>query len=306
MNAAPAKAVVEEVALELGINPAFVEKDWYVVQLIREITAVDELWAQVIFSGGTALSKAHRLIQRFSEDIDFRLILPIEAQQSKNQQRKALSGIRDRLYGLLTEEFPKQEVGVKSRDANRYFSFELDYPSVVTPSTALRPHILIEFSATTLSLPPLTCSVSSFIAELTKTSPEITAIVCLDPVENAVDKMSALIWRVPDRVRQPIDDDPDLVRHIHDLAALQPHAISHPEFRQLTIEMIGQDDGRSDKITGWSVPQKLEHLMEILTTDREYPAEYTRFVQGMSYAMGGVPDYEEALGKLRMLVDYLI
>src|SRR6185437_13913426 len=129
MNAAPAKAVVEEVALELGINPAFVEKDWYVVQLIREITAVDELGAQVIFSGGTALSKAHRLIQRFSEDIDFRLILPIEAQQSKNQQRKALSGIRDRLYGLLTEEFPKQEVGVKSRDANRYFSFELDYPS---------------------------------------------------------------------------------------------------------------------------------------------------------------------------------
>lgn len=31
MNAVPNKAVIEEVALELGINPAFVEKDWYVV-----------------------------------------------------------------------------------------------------------------------------------------------------------------------------------------------------------------------------------------------------------------------------------
>lgn len=34
MNAAPAKALINEVALELGIDPAFIEKDWYVVQLI--------------------------------------------------------------------------------------------------------------------------------------------------------------------------------------------------------------------------------------------------------------------------------
>ena len=34
MNAVPDKAVIEEVALELGIDPAFVEKDWYVVQIL--------------------------------------------------------------------------------------------------------------------------------------------------------------------------------------------------------------------------------------------------------------------------------
>ena len=305
MNAAPAKAVIEDVALELGINLAFVEKDWYVVQLIRGITAIEELGVHVIFSGGTALSKAHRLLQRFSEDIDFRLVLPSDATQSKNQQRKTLSWIRDRLHGLIAGEFPQQEIGVKSRDANQYFSFELDYPSVVTPATALRPHILIEFSATTLSLPPLMCSVSSFIAELTKTDPEIAAVACLDPVENAVDKLSALVWRVPDRVRHPSDDDPDLVRHIHDLAALESRAINHPKFRLLAIEMIGKDDGRSDKIGGWPIYKKLEHLMEILTTDREYPSEYTRFVQGMSYATNGVPNYGEALAKLRILIDHL-
>lgn len=32
MNAVPNKMLIVEVALELGIDPAFVEKDWYVVQ----------------------------------------------------------------------------------------------------------------------------------------------------------------------------------------------------------------------------------------------------------------------------------
>jgi predicted nucleotidyltransferase component of viral defense system len=66
MNAVPSKALIEEVALELGIDAAFVEKDWYVVQLIRVLMAIDLFGAQLIFTGGTALAKAHRLLQRFS------------------------------------------------------------------------------------------------------------------------------------------------------------------------------------------------------------------------------------------------
>ena len=182
----------------------------------------------------------------------------------------------------------------------------MDYPSVADPSAALRPHLQIEVTVSTLSLPPLFLPVSSFIAELTKADPEIPAVACIDPVENAVDKMSALVWRVPDRVRQPADDDPDLVRHIHDLAILQPHATSHADFKRLTIGMIGQDDDRCQKIAGLPLSQKLQRLSELLTSDTEYRTEYTRFVQGMSYATGRVPTYEEAMGKLRTLIDHLL
>jgi hypothetical protein len=114
MNAVPDKAAIEEVALELGIDPAFVEKDWYVVQIIKEITSMESLGAQVIFAGGTALSKAHRLLQRFSEDIDFRLILPQDAAATKSRQRKLLSAIRDRLHGMITAHFPLEVVKGKS------------------------------------------------------------------------------------------------------------------------------------------------------------------------------------------------
>ena len=306
MNVAPGKAVIDDVALELGIDPAFVEKDWYVVQLISTITETDLFGAQVIFTGGTALSKAHRLLQRFSEDIDFRLILAQRQSLSRSQQRKSLSDIRDRLYGVIAAHFSPHAVIWKSRDENRYFSFEIDYPSIVGPSDALRPHLQIEFTVTNVSLLPLLRPISSFIAEAMKIAPEVPAVACVDPVENAADKFSALIWRVPDRVRVPKDDDPDLVRHIHDLAVLQPYAIAHVDFRRVAIEMIQQDDERCKKIAGLPLERKIRLLMAVLTSDAEYRTEYTRFVQGMSYAIRGVPTYEDAMKRLEALANHLL
>jgi hypothetical protein len=86
---------------------------------------------------------------------------------------------------------------------------------------------------------------------------------------------------------------------------LQPYAIIHAEFRQLALAMIQQEDGRCAKIAGWPVERKLQHMLETLRTDAEYATEYTRFVQGMSYAAGGVPKYDEAMARLREVVNCL-
>lgn len=267
---------------------------------------MDLLGAQVIFAGGTALSKAHRLIQRFSEDIDFRLVLPADVSASRTQQRKFLSTIRDRFHLVLSSLFPANAVKWKSRDENKYFAFEIDYPSLFGSSSSLRPHLQIEFTMATPVLSPVIRSVASFIAELTKTDPEAPEVACVDPVENAADKLSALTWRVPDRVREPEDDDPDLARHIHDLAALQPYATSHADFKKLTIDAISQDDDRCAKAKGLPLSKKFELLQELLTADTEYRKEYTRFVQGMSYATGRVPNFDEAMNKLKVLIDHLL
>jgi predicted nucleotidyltransferase component of viral defense system len=109
------------VALELGIDPAFVEKDWYVVQLIRVLMATDLFGAQLIFTGGTALAKAHRLLQRFSGDIDFRLVLPQEPPLSRSGQRTLLSKIRSQVQKVITTHFPPDAVQWKARDENLFF-----------------------------------------------------------------------------------------------------------------------------------------------------------------------------------------
>src|SRR5271168_2174186 len=51
-----------------GLREAIIEKDYFVTEALRLIEQA--YGPQVIFKGGTSLSKGWGLIQRFSEDID--------------------------------------------------------------------------------------------------------------------------------------------------------------------------------------------------------------------------------------------
>lgn len=48
-------------------------KDWYVVKALAAISTADTAPFQLVFGGGTALSRAHRLIRRMSEDVDLKI-----------------------------------------------------------------------------------------------------------------------------------------------------------------------------------------------------------------------------------------
>ncbi len=60
--------ILEECSYETGISKAIIEKDYYVTILLKEIV---ERCFDIIFKGGTSLSKCYGIINRFSEDIDF-------------------------------------------------------------------------------------------------------------------------------------------------------------------------------------------------------------------------------------------
>ena len=83
-------------------------------------------------------------------------------------------------------------LSVDSRDGNRYLKIDLAYPTVVGASALLRPHIKLEFTVADLLLPSLLLPVSSFVNEMTRQPPEVVQIACIDPVENAADKLSAI------------------------------------------------------------------------------------------------------------------
>ena len=57
-----------QAARRLGVSEQFVEKDYYVTEILRIV--VEQLDGKAVFKGGTSLSKGWRLINRFSEDID--------------------------------------------------------------------------------------------------------------------------------------------------------------------------------------------------------------------------------------------
>lgn len=61
-------AIYEAIGNNIGIPASAVEKDWWVVQTLALIQDL-EAAPYIVFKGGTSLSKAWNIIERFSEDI---------------------------------------------------------------------------------------------------------------------------------------------------------------------------------------------------------------------------------------------
>lgn len=300
------RALLEEVALvKAGIKESFIEKDWFVTQVIRIMAENRYLDFLIVFTGGTSLSKAHKLIERFSEDVDFRVIAPSLDGQGVSKVRKVLSAFKNYVAGLLEKEF--QILKVEARDGNRHIMINLAYPSVCEPAEALRPHIKIEFTLSNLLLPSIELPVSSFINEVTKKAPEVEKIACIDPVENAADKLSALVWRIPSRVRGTDDKQPDVVRHLHDLSKLSARVLGNADFNGLARGTIEGDADRYEALTDLGTAEKLAKMMDILETDPIYPKEYLAYVEEMSYSQDApILSFEDALKSVKVIVASVI
>jgi predicted nucleotidyltransferase component of viral defense system len=54
----------------MGLQAFSVEKDFWVCWTLRELFTLPGIGEHLTFKGGTSLSKAWKLIRRFSEDID--------------------------------------------------------------------------------------------------------------------------------------------------------------------------------------------------------------------------------------------
>ena len=91
----PDPELIEAIATDLGVDPSFVEKDWYAIRLVATIVNVRQDNLALVFSGGTSLSKGYGLIRRFSEDLDFKVGLPedgITRSTRRNYRRAIVEG----------------------------------------------------------------------------------------------------------------------------------------------------------------------------------------------------------------------
>ena len=79
---------IQRTAIAYSIPEVYVEKDYWVTLALKRLSE-SEFADQVVFKGGTALSKAHNLIQRFSEDIDLAAKC---TELSQNDTRRLLKG----------------------------------------------------------------------------------------------------------------------------------------------------------------------------------------------------------------------
>jgi hypothetical protein len=82
-------------------RPAPIEKDWHILRAMGAIASIDAEPFKFVFAGGTSLARAHKIVRRMSEDVDFK-ITPLAADSiSLNQRRKQLGSLRDRVTASL-------------------------------------------------------------------------------------------------------------------------------------------------------------------------------------------------------------
>lgn len=297
------RRLVEDIANRLRPGgEGLIEKDWHVVRAIGVLAALNHGDARPVFSGGTSLSLGWSLIKRFSEDVDFKVAMSPGPSRSKGEaQRKAY---RKKVLGALGEAGFELIGKVRGHNENNIFSADLAYESEFEPAPGLRPHLQIEMTFQGPTLPPIDRPIRSLVAQAQGKEPEIAAFACVDPVETAADKLSALAWRVCVRERGSEDDDPTIIRHLHDLAALESRAAAAPGFASLVAATAKADAGRGGGQAPADATARFLLMLEKLTADPLWSREYHEFVHSVSFAAADeIITFSSATESARRLVE---
>ncbi len=141
--------LIRIVGQEQSIDPALVEKDYWVMHCLYGLQKMDLTFE---LKGGTSLSKGFGIINRFSEDIDLRIDPPAEraVKIGRNHDKPAHCESRKKFYDWLAETITIDGIETVSRDEafddEKYRSggIRLMYQNEVGPPTGLKDGILLE------------------------------------------------------------------------------------------------------------------------------------------------------------------
>ena len=292
MNWSIDKSKITELSLEIGIPEPYIEKDIYLIEVLKVLREFNNEQFQFIFSGGTCLSKGHNLIKRFSEDIDFMVKGSdrLNRTEMSNIRKDALKRIEN--IGLVIE-------GEKSRNESRFFSCYIKYPKLYDTPMELRRDIKLEVSFLEPYLDTETKIIKSFFHDFDETAPTV-AFNCLTLNETAANKVSALVWRINDDSHY----DPYLMRHLYDLSMLKPLTLNDI-FKTATYWAFENDKKNRIKNTEVSFKDICLETLICLKADK-YANDYSKFVNNMVYKDDAKIPFEKAFTDFEEIINYLI
>ncbi len=170
-------------ATNRGLNPAIVEKDFWVCWVLKQLFADPQLKTRLVLKGGTSLSKVFGLIDRFSEDIDlvldWRLFgygsgeqdpyqdFPSNTQRIRFNQEineRAAQFIADTLIGNLNRLFSKCAGVAAAIDPTEKQAVNIGYPAAFSEAY-LRPEVRLEIGPLASWVPSNNHTIRPYAAE---------------------------------------------------------------------------------------------------------------------------------------------
>ena len=226
--------IFNQLAAKLKIHPASIEKDWWVVRTLELILTMD-VSEFIVFKGGTSLSKAWNIIERFSEDVDLALdrsFLGYEECKTVKQVKKLRSSTRNYIYkdfipglqnAFIKAGYSDVEVKLNEEEGKNLEPVQISilYKSCTTISAYTNPYVKIEIGSRSLREPSTNKEFSSLVGEHFPDRPFADSqiiVSCANPERTLLEKLFLLheeFSKPEDKIK--VDR---LSRHLYDVEML--------------------------------------------------------------------------------------
>jgi predicted nucleotidyltransferase component of viral defense system len=263
--------IIETVARELGRSEQMVEKDTIQSMFLFEL-AKSEL--SFVFKGGTSLSKAYNLIDRFSEDIDLSMNRrPTQSERVKSKE--VIIEIAENLGLVLSN--PEE---IKSRyDYNKYvFKYESLF-------SVIPLEIIIETSYYQPVYPVDKHAVGSFVGRFCSKR-NIILPVAFEAAEVMMNVQSIertfvdKVFAVCDYKIQNMQDKDS--RHLYDICKLLREVELNEELDKL-IDMVRDDRMQSKNNPSAQLEYIIPDMLKEIIRSRFYEPDYKNVTQKLLY-----------------------
>lgn len=317
--------------------PAYVlEKDMHVCDAMKVIAAMPaNPYFRLVFCGGTCLSKAYGILERMSEDIDYKVVPTDEALRlNPSARRTKLRAFADSVVAaLVLGGFTgKEAVTRKSRDAGAANAINATYDSSYAKPESLRPELLIEMNYTNLVKPTQHKQVGLLLDRLTiKGYATPFSLECVSLEEALAEKLISFPRRLGKQMADQLEegdkgpkifDDKfleesldwsiSLVRHIFDVKILLE---KHPEllsdidgFGELLAIVIKKDalDFKNKHADFIEDPvSELHSAIVFAKSSKKLRSQYETFVADMVYG-DAKPSYDIAVTHFEAVLDAVL
>ena len=272
----------------------------------REATRVDA-GIVLVFAGGTCLSKAHRLIERMSEDIDIKVLLnsPATDFRAKFGKRSRLKVLHESVLGVF-QQLPLPLIAKEGgknphiRDQHRCCSIGAEYQSGYEAHASLRSELQLELAERPPFLPFEKRTFGYLYEGLTGLPKTVeVSIDCISVSETVAEKVLSLLRRCAWKWRgyQEAAMDRALVRHVYDVAQIAQSASSTlGPAREIFAALVSKDreefEGQNPEFDADPV-KVLKETLEQARTHSELQARYEDTLMPLVYG-SSAPSYVQA------------
>lgn len=300
------RELVKATSEQLGIIPIFVEMDYWITYVLKNLHN-SEYHSKVVFKGGTSLSKGYDLIKRFSTDIDLAIV---KGNDATNNSIKTLIREIEKTICIGLTEIEDSDITSKG---SKFRKSVYAYPKMHDLESA--NSIIVEINSFYHPFPYQQLEIKSFIYRFLNSNSFENRVqeFSLTPFSvNVLDKRQTLVEKLVSLIRfsydlETIENIGNKIRHFYDLYYLMQDEecisyVNSEAFKNDFATILEHDREVFDTPLGWQskTVQESPLITNFSTIWSQLSGLYTRELQRLSYS--DIPNEKEVSENFEMIV----